>query len=155
MHTKVAVPPAYIQVPGIPPTEQLPPTWPPPVEIPDAIGAIQIPATVIVHVAGYPLLAQEPIEVVESAVVNPPLEAHEIVVEPATYCHEPVMPEDEQDDPTMPATAKAPLLATQFMSADPLVYCQEPGMPALKHAEPTGPLAVAASTAGAVHEPFE
>ena len=154
IHVRVAVPPAYIQVPGIPLTEHPAPTWPPPVDTPEAIGATQLPVAVIVQVAGNPLLAHEEVEVAVIAVAYPAFGEHEIVVEPVTYCHVPVMPADEHDDPTMPATATAPVLLTQFMSAEPLAYCHVPGIPALKHAEPTGPFVVVVTTTGAVHEPF-
>ena len=154
IHVSVAVPPAYIQVPGMPLTEQPAPTWPPPVETPDAIGATQLPVAVIDQVAGNPLLAHEAVEAAVIAVAYPAFGEHEIVVEPVTYCHVPVMPADEHDDPTMPATATAPVLLTQFISAEPFAYCHVPGTPALKHAEPTGPFVVVVTTTGAVHEPL-
>lgn len=154
IHVRVAVPPAYIQVPGMPLTEQPAPTWPPPVETPDAIGATQLPVAVIDQVAGNPLLAHEEVEAAVIAVAYPAFGEHEIVVEPVTYCHVPVMPADEHDDPTMPATATAPVLLTQFISAEPFAYCHVPGTPALKHAEPTGPFVVVVTTTGAVHEPL-
>ena len=154
IHVRVAVPPAYIQVPGMPLTEQPAPTWPPPVETPDAIGATQLPVVVIDQVAGNPLLAHEEVEAAVIAVAYPAFGEHEIVVEPVTYCHVPVMPADEHDDPTMPATATAPVLLTQFISAEPFAYCHVPGTPALKHAEPTGPFVVVVTTTGAVHEPL-
>ena len=154
IHVRVAVPPAYIQVPGMPLTEQPAPTWPPPVETPDAIGATQLPVAVIDQVAGNPLLAHEEVEAAVIAVAYPAFGEHEIVVEPVTYCHVPVMPADEHDDPTMPATATAPVLLTQFISAEPFAYCHVPGTPALKHAEPTGPFVVVVTTTGAVQEPF-
>lgn len=154
IHVRVAVPPAYIQVPGMPLTEQPAPTWPPPVETPDAIGATQPPVAVIDQVAGNPLLAHEEVEAAVIAVAYPAFGEHEIVVEPVTYCHVPVMPADEHDDPTMPATATAPVLLTQFISAEPFAYCHVPGTPALKHAEPTGPFVVVVTTTGAVHEPL-
>jgi len=154
IHVRVAVPPAYIQVPGMPLTEQPAPTWPPPVETPDAIGATQLPVAVIDQVAGNPLLAHEEVEAAVIAVAYPAFGEHEIVVEPVTYCHVPVMPADEHDDPMMPATATAPVLLTQFISAEPFAYCHVPGTPALKHAEPTGPFVVVVTTTGAVQEPF-
>jgi len=155
IHVNVAVPPAYIQVPGIPLTEHPAPTCPPPVETPEAIGATQLPVAVIDHVAGNPLLAHEEVEAAVIAVVNPAFGEHEIVVDPAMYCHVPVIPADEHDDPTMPATATAPVLDTQFISADPLAYCHVPGIPALKHADPSGPFVVVDGiSTGAVHEPF-
>ena len=154
IHVRVAVPPAYIQVPGMPLTEHPAPTWPPPVDTPEAIGATQLPVAVIVHVAGNPLLAHDVFDAADITVAYPAFGEHEIVVEPVTYCHVPVIPADEHDDPTMPATATAPVLLTQFMSAEPLAYCQVPGTPALKHAEPTGPFVVVVTTTGAVHEPF-
>ena len=154
IHVRVAVPPAYIQVPGIPLTEHPAPTWPPPVDTPEAIGATQLPVAVIVQVAGNPLLAHDVFDAADIAVAYPAFGEHEIVVEPVTYCHVPVMPADEHDDPTMPATATAPVLLTQFMSAEPLAYCQVPGTPALKHAEPTGPFVVVVTTTGAVQEPL-
>ena len=154
IHVRVAVPPAYIHVPGMPLTEHPAPTWPPPVDTPEAIGATQLPVAVIVHVAGNPLLAHDVFDAADITVAYPAFGEHEIVVEPVTYCHVPVIPADEHDDPTMPATATAPVLLTQFMSAEPLAYCQVPGTPALKHAEPTGPFVVVVTTTGAVHEPF-
>ena len=155
IHVNVAVPPAYIQVPGIPFTEQPAPTCPPPVDTPDAIGATQFPVAVIDHVAGNPLLAHEEVEAAVIAVANPAFGEHEIVLDPAMYCHVPVIPAVEHDDPTMPATATAPVLDTQFISAEPLAYCHVPGMPALKHAEPSGPFVVVdVISTGAVHEPL-
>jgi hypothetical protein len=124
------------------------------VETPDAIGATQLPVAVIDQVAGNPLLAHEEVEAAVIAVAYPAFGEHEIVVEPVTYCHVPVMPADEHDDPTMPATATAPVLLTQFISAEPFAYCHVPGTPALKHAEPTGPFVVVVTTTGAVHEPL-
>ncbi|MCX6514880.1 MAG: hypothetical protein NTW88_08440, partial [Actinobacteria bacterium] len=129
-------------------------TWPPPVDTPEAIGATQLPVAVIDHVAGNPLLAHEVFDAEDLAVANPAFGEHEIVVDPVTYCHVPVMPADEHDDPTMPATATAPVLLTQFISAEPLAYCHVPGTPPLKHAEPTGPFAVVVIMTGAVQEPL-
>jgi hypothetical protein len=125
------------------------------VDTPDAIGATQFPVAVIDHVAGNPLLAHEAVDAPDITVANPAFGEHEIVLDPAMYCHVPVIPAVEHDDPTMPATATAPVLDTQFISAEPLAYCHVPGMPALKHAEPSGPFVVVdVISTGAVHEPL-